>query len=213
MAQHGVNSTVRSASPAERAVGVCLRLDCHPFRAAPEPFERVEISGFPREDMNNAVEAVDEHPIRSGAFDVSRSAADRLEASLEARASYGPFAVGAFGALTLAQEKFRVTSAASLEVLNSGANGDVARIVLRPQLTVENELLGLVGRVALFAEYPMPDICFWDTFFGDIPYPCLRDARSEVNLLSFGGYRKYDRLINVTDDITLFSLNGETVFQ
>ena len=136
-----------------------------------------------------------------------------IEASLEARASYGPFAVGAFGALTLAQEKFRLTSAASLEVLNSGANGNVAQILLRPQLTVENELVGLVGRVALFAEYPMPDICFWDTFFGDIPYPCLRDARSEVNLISFGGYRKYDRLLNVTRDITLFSLNGESVFQ
>ena len=78
-AQHGASSTVRSASTAERAVGVRVPLDLHPFSAAPEPFERVEISGFAREDMNEAVEAVDQHPVCSDAFDMRRSTSDLLE--------------------------------------------------------------------------------------------------------------------------------------
>ena len=64
---------------AERAVGVRVPLDLHPLSAAPKPFERVEISGFAREDMNEAVETVDQHPVCSDAFDMRRSTADLLE--------------------------------------------------------------------------------------------------------------------------------------
>ena len=122
-----------------------------------------------------------------------------LDAGAEALVGIGGFiGFGAEGSLTLLKESYQVGTGAELAVLHDGfAPGGIVEIEFKPKLTIVNEVTGAVGKVLVYAEFPVPYVKFCGSRIFKIP--CgggFRTSREELVIDRFMAYRKVDTLLN-----------------
>ena len=137
-----------------------------------------------------------------------------LEASVSVSVGIGIVSVGAEGALTIVEERFRIEEGATLEVVSSGFGGELAQLTLQPHLRLENEITGANGSLSIFLEYTEPSTCdcYDVVFLGCVPIPCLKSVRLSEKIAKFELYKKTDLLLERSTIINVFSLGGKTRF-
>lgn len=142
-------------------------------------------------------------------FNASIGPSAHLEAGASAFAAVPFFDVGVRGVVTLVEEKFGVTSGASLKVVDAGLASGIAEIVIEPSLTIGNEITGASGKVEGFAKYEVPSFrkCSWGFFTGLCP--TTRSIETKVTIKDFGAaFKKKDILLNRASQIDVVVMPG-----
>jgi hypothetical protein len=94
-------------------------------------------------------------------LDLSVAPFINIEATATASVGIGMASVGITGALTLLDERFQISTGASLNVLSDGFSSGVAEIVLIARLTVSNEITGAQGTLS-FVPRPLEAVPLGD---------------------------------------------------
>jgi hypothetical protein len=142
-------------------------------------------------------------------FNASIGPSAHLEAGASAFAAVPFFDVGVRGVVTLVEEKFGVTSAATLNVADAGLTSGIAEIVITPSLEIANEITGASGKVEGFAKYEVPSFrkCSWGFFTGLCP--TTRSIETKVTIKDFGqAFKKKDVLFKRATEIDVVVVPG-----
>ena len=124
-----------------------------------------------------------------------------VKASASAAVTIGVADVGVEGALTLVEEKFKIRSGASINVLD-----DLSQIVYVPRQQVINELIGAKGALSVFIKVTVPTVekCSWGIFTGLCPG--LKSIKYPYTLAQYTAFKKTDVLFDESRPITVTTL-------
>jgi len=124
----------------------------------------------------------------------------------------GGISAGVSGQLTLIDDKLTINPSLAATVTNDGNdnNGYTVAVNIRPGLKVENELTGMSGLIQGFVGIYLPTLveCDWGFFTGVCPG--LYRVNYYLNLAKWVGWYQKDVLLDVSTDIEIVTIDGDT---
>lgn len=124
-----------------------------------------------------------------------------VKAGASAAVTVGVADVGVEGALTLVEEKFKIRSGASINVLD-----DLSEIVYVPRMQLINELIGAKGALSVFVKVSVPTVkeCSWGIIKGVCPG--LKTVKFPYTLAQYTAFKKTDILFDESRPISVVTL-------
>jgi hypothetical protein len=124
-----------------------------------------------------------------------------VKAGASAAVTVGVADVGVEGALTLVEEKFKIRSGASINVLD-----DLSEIVYVPRMQLINELIGAKGALSVFVKVSVPTVkeCSWGIIKGICPG--IKTVKFPYTLAQYTAFKKTDILFDESRPISVVTL-------
>jgi hypothetical protein len=134
-----------------------------------------------------------------------------VEAGASASVTVGIADVGVEGVITLVEEKFRIISGASINVLDDRHADGTSEIVYVPRLQAINELTGARGALGVFVSVEVPTVkkCSWGFFTGLCPG--LKTVKYPYTLGQWAAFLKRDTLYDEQQLISVITLPNGSV--
>jgi len=129
-----------------------------------------------------------------------------VEAGASAAVTIGIADVGVEGVITLVEEKFRMISSATINVLDDRHDDGTSEIVYVPRLQAINELTGARGALGVFVSVEVPTVkkCSWGIIKGLCPG--LKTVKYPYTLGQWTAFKKTDELLDEQALISVVTL-------
>ena len=134
-----------------------------------------------------------------------------VEAGASASVTVGIADVGVEGVISLVEEKFRIISGASINVLDDRHSDGTSEIVYVPRLQAINEITGAKGSLGVFVSVQVPTVkkCSWGIITGLCPG--LKSIKYPYTLGQWSAFQKTDTLLDEQDLISVITLPNGSV--